>query len=332
VPAQLKIRDLELVMALHEESNITVAARRIGISEPALSKRLRAIEHQVQARLFDRSHDGVTITEAGRAFVEHAQQSLLAFHRAVHEARETKRGVSHKLRIGASSFLSPRLIDLLRSVELRLFRDFTIEIVSEYSCELLSQLQQHRIDLALVTSPPSNASITTVRVASNPFMLVFREGHPLFGKESASLAEAAEYPWVFFSRNVHPPLYDLIHRRLEDDHKKARIVHRFSQAEQVPALLNEDGFIAWMTPNGAERVVRDGFVRIPLRDSEICLELQMASVANNKSPLVSEYVRGFMKRIKEQHLPVQLSLPMSEKAYPSTRILQLPTAPRGVSA
>ncbi len=332
MPAQLKIRDLERVMALHDEGNVTVAARRIGISEPALSKRLRAIEQQIQVELFDRSHEGVTITEAGRAFVEHAQQSLMEFHRAVHEARETKRGVMHKLRIGASTFHSPHLIESLRSVELRLFRDLTIEIVSEYSCELLSQLKRHRIDLALVTSPPSNAAITTVRIATNPFMLVLREDHPLAEKRSASLAEVAEYPWALFSRSVHPPLYDLIHRRLEAEHKKARIAHRISHAEQVPALLHDEGLVAWLTPTGAERIARNGLVRIPLLDSEINLEMHLASLANNKSRLVSEYVRSFVKRIEEPRLPVQLSLPMSEKAYHSNRVLQLPVPPRGVSA
>jgi DNA-binding transcriptional LysR family regulator len=332
VSAQLKIRDLELVMALHEEGNVTVAARRIGISEPALSKRLRAIEHQVQVQLFDRSHEGATITEAGRAFVEHAQQSLQEFHRAVHEARETKRGTSHKLSIGASSFLSPHLIELLRSVELRLFRDLTIEIVSEYSCELLSQLQRHRIDLALVTSPPSNAAITTVRIATNPFMLVLRENHPLADKGSARLVEVAEYPWALFSRNVHPPLYDLIHRRLEAEHKRARIAHRISHAEQVPALLHDDSLVAWMTPNGAERIARNGLVRIPLLDSEINLEMHLASLANNKSRLVSEYVRSFVKRIEEPRLPVQLSLPINEVTYHSTRATHLRVLPPRISA
>jgi DNA-binding transcriptional LysR family regulator len=62
-------------------------------------------------------------------------------------------------------------------------------------------------DLALVTSPPSNAAITTVRIATNPFMLVLRENHPLAEKGSARLVEVAEYPWALFSRNVHPPLH-----------------------------------------------------------------------------------------------------------------------------
>ena len=97
-------------------------------------------------------------------------------------------------------------------------------------------------------------------------------------------------------------------------------------------MLHDDSLVAWMTPNGAERIARNGLVRIPLLDSEINLEMHLASLANNKSRLVSEYVRSFMKQIEEPRLPVQLSLPMSERAYDPTRILKTPTAPRGASA
>jgi DNA-binding transcriptional LysR family regulator len=323
--AQIKIRDLELLVALHEEANISAAARRMEISEPALSKRLRVIEQRIQTQLFDRSHEGAKITEAGRVFVEHAQQCILTFHKGVHEAHETKRGVSHKLRIGASSFLSPHLIELLRSIELRLYKNLTIEIVSEYSCELLSELQRQRIDLALVASPPSNVAITTVRFETNSFMLVVREDHPLAGMGSARLSEVADYPWLFFSRNVHPHLYDLIHRRMENERKRASIAHRLSQAEQVPPLLNDNRLVAWLTPNGAERIARRGFVQIPLLDSEIRLEMHLATLANNKSRLASEYVRTFMKQVvEEQRLPAQLPLPLREGTHPLIQQMRIP--------
>jgi DNA-binding transcriptional LysR family regulator len=306
----LKIRDLQLVVALYEEANLTQAAQQVGITEPAFSKRLRLIERRMKTQLFERSHEGTVITESGRAFVEHARQCVIAFQRGVHEAHETRRGVSHKLRIGASSFLPQNLIELLRSIELRLYRDLSIEIVFEYSCELLSQLQHHQLDLALVTSPPPNAAITSFCVATSPFMLVFREDHPLAGRESATLAEVAEYPWVVFSRNVHPPLYELIRQRLDDEHRKATVVHQISQAEQVPALLTDNRLLAWVTPACAERIARQGYARIPLRDSHICLETHLATLTSNNSRLVSEYVRSFVKRIEEQRPAVQLSLPI----------------------
>jgi DNA-binding transcriptional LysR family regulator len=267
--AHLKIRDLELIVALHEEGTLTQAAKRVGVTEPALSKRLLLIERHVQARLFDRGHDGATITGAGRHFVEHILESIHCYHRAIHEAREAKRGEHDKLRIGASPYLPSDLIELVRSIELRLYRDLVIELATEYFAELLAKLQRHQIDLALVTSPPPSAAITTLLIATNPFMIGFREGHPLAGKKSVTLAEVADYPWVFFSRNVHPPMHDLILLRVEAEQRKANVIHHITHADQVPALLTDDKLLVWLSPPGAQKLARSGLRSVPLQDEYI---------------------------------------------------------------
>jgi len=307
----IRIRDLEFVIALHEEGNFTQAAKRVGISEPALSKRLRLIERRVQVKLFNRGTEGAVATDSGRFFVERAQVSIQAFYQGVHDAQEAKYSDHHKLRIGASAFLAPRLIELLHSTELRLYRNLSCEIITEYSCEILQQLQHHQIDLALITSPPPSASITSVRVEVNPFMIVVRPNHPLAAESAVRLSQVAQYPWVFFNRHVHPPLYDLIMRRMETLREKPNVIHHVSQADQVAALLTDNALLAWLTPAGAERVVRGGFVRIPLLDEQIHLETHLATLVSNESRLISEYVRSFMKRVEEERLPTQMKLPIA---------------------
>jgi DNA-binding transcriptional LysR family regulator len=289
---------------------LTQAAKRVGVTEPALSKRLLLIERQVQARLFDRGHDGATITGAGRHFVEHIQESIHCYHRAIHEAREAKRGERHKLRIGASAYLPSDLIELVRSIELRLYRDLVVELATEYFAELLAKLQRHQIDLALVTSPPPSAAITTLRIATNSFMIGFREEHPLAGKKSVTLAEVADFPWVFFSRNVHPPMHDLILQRVEAEQRKANVIHHITHADQVPAIITDDKLLAWLSPSGAQKVARSGLRSIPLQDEHIRLETHLATLANNKSQLVSEYVRTFMTRLQAHRPSEQLLLPI----------------------
>jgi DNA-binding transcriptional LysR family regulator len=308
--ANLKIRDLELVVALHEEGNVTQAAKRVGISEPALSKRLRLVERKVAARLFERSHNGAKATDSGRNFVAHAVDSLHAFRLAIHEAQEAKHGEQSKLRIGVSSYLPPSLIETLQSIELPLYRDLTIQVVAGLSTELLTGLQQRRVDLAVVTSPPQTPTITTLCISTSPFMIVFRQGHRLASKKSVSLVEVAEYPWVFFNRNIHPLLHDLILRRTEDTNRKPNIVHHVSQAEQVGALLTNDTMIAWLNPSGVEHLANRGFVHVPLSDNEIRLETHLATLAGNTSRMVSEFVRKFVKRLGSHRQPEQLRLPI----------------------
>ena len=99
-------------------------------------------------------------------------------------------------------------------------------------------------------------------------------------------------------------------RRVRTEALNPRIRHRFSHADQVAALMREDSLVAWLNPTGANRVVGNGLVGIPLRDSELQLETHLATRADNDSPLISEYVRNFVKQVKEDNAPLQLTLPM----------------------
>jgi DNA-binding transcriptional LysR family regulator len=160
-----------------------------------------------------------------------------------------------------------------------------------------------------LTSPPPSAAITSTTIAIQPFMIV-RPDHPLAKRSSLNFAELTGYPWIFFNRTVHPPLHDLILQRAESAQQKANVLHRISQADQVPALLTDSQALAWLTPPGAERVSRSGLIRIPLIDEHIRLETHLASQASNNSRLVSEFVRTFVKRIEIEKPSIQLPLPI----------------------
>lgn len=308
----IRIRDLELILALHETGNVTRAAERIGVSEPAFSKQIRKIERRLQVRLFERVNSGMATTACGRSFIPHAYGSVHAFRRALHDAHESRFGERHKLMIGVCSLLSKRWVDLLQAVDLRSFHNVDIEVISAYTFDVLARLHRGELDLAVVTSPPPNSGITSVRVAAQPFMIVMREQHPLATKGSLRLRDLADCTWVFFERNVHPSLHDRILRRMQEENLQAHIRHRISQADHVLSLLREDSIVAWLTSDSAERAVGSGLVEIPLLDSEIQREIHLATLADNNSPLVSEYVRSFVRRLEDDRGPLQLRLPIDK--------------------
>lgn len=308
-----RIHDLELVIALSEERNLSQAAKRVGMTQPAVSKRLHVIERRLQLKLFQTNHTGADITESGRSFAEYAQQSVNFFHRGIHEARQARHAYLNKLRVGVSPFQPAHLVEMLRTMELRLYRGLVIEVESAFSCDLLRKLEQREVDVALVASPPESPRITTTMLNARPFMIVFRERHPLAALESVGLMDLAEYPWVFFNRHVHPHLYDLILRRAEARQFKPTIVHRIMHAEQVPALVKDGLSVAWLSPTGAKRVVQDDLIARPLTDNDVRIETHLATLASNPSALVSEFVRGFMKRYQHERKPVQMVLPIPDE-------------------
>ena len=97
------------------------------------------------------------------------------------------------------------------------------------------------------------------------------------------------------------------------------IRHSVSHEEQIGALLTDDRVVAWLTPTGAEKFANSRIRFIPLLDPDIRLDTHLATLANNKSLLVSEYVRSFMRRFEEHRQPTQLELPIWLDGDQSTR-------------
>lgn len=195
--AQLKFCDLEMVVALQEEGTFTQAARRIGVTQTALSKRLQIVERDIQVRLFERTHDGAVATGSGRTFVSDATQILHTLQRAIYDAREARYGEYRKLRIGVSLYLPSHLIEMIHAVELPLYKHLAVEIVSGSSPEMISDVQSKNVDVALVSSPTPNAALTKQCIARDHFMIIFRQGHPLVAKRSVTLGDIVEYPCLF---------------------------------------------------------------------------------------------------------------------------------------
>jgi hypothetical protein len=74
------------------------------------------------------------------------------------------------------------------------FNDLSCELLTDSSFEILSLLQHDQIDIALITSPPPSAAITSTTIAIQPFMIVVRPDHPLAKRSSLNFAELTGYP------------------------------------------------------------------------------------------------------------------------------------------
>src|ERR1700679_204707 len=84
----MELRHLRYFIAVAETGSLTVAAeRRLHTSQPSLSRQIKDLEDQVGVELLNRSARGVTLTEAGKAFLDHARLALSQVDAAVEAAR-----------------------------------------------------------------------------------------------------------------------------------------------------------------------------------------------------------------------------------------------------
>jgi DNA-binding transcriptional LysR family regulator len=170
VMALPEIRLLQAAIALAEELSFSRAAERLHLTQPALSKQIVELEGQLGFRLFERNHQIVELTDAGRVFVEEARQAVLHTERAVIFAKAAFNGADEILNIGKSSYIDPFLISTVLAVRLPLFPGMKTKLWSNYSHELAHQVVAGTLDLAIVTGIPETPRLSHLKLASIPTM------------------------------------------------------------------------------------------------------------------------------------------------------------------
>ncbi|MGQ0618592.1 MAG: LysR family transcriptional regulator [Panacagrimonas sp.] len=188
---------LAAFLEVADSVSFTRAAERLNLSQPAISKRLRALEDQIGTRLFDRVGRSVMLTDAGRALLPYARrvaQTLEDGRRALSRLNAT---VSGRLSIGTSHHIGlHRLPPVLKryvldypGVDLDLhFMD------SEDACEavLAGKLELGVVTLPLARLPRLDSGV----VWDDPLAVVVAPGHPLAGRRRVRLEDLAGHPAV----------------------------------------------------------------------------------------------------------------------------------------
>ena len=154
--------DHAAAVALFEECHFGRAARRLGISQPALTARLRRLESAVGARLFDRDRSGVTPTAAGLAFVEGARRTLDAAEATVEAARAAQDGFGEMLRIGFTHIAAHQVLAPILDAFRRGHPTARVSLTEGTTASLEKELEQGGLDVAFL-HPPLHASGIRVR-------------------------------------------------------------------------------------------------------------------------------------------------------------------------
>ena len=312
----MKLPDIHLLQAaimLAEVRNYSRAARRLGIQQPTLTKRILELEHLIGVQLFLRSTQFVEPTDACRQLVEEAKQCVFHAERAVNVARLAEQGAQAVLHIGKTQYTDPYLISVLSSVSLPLFPNLEVPLSSMSSQELETEVLLGNLDLALATGDFDNPKITQLELMRTPFFMAIKEHSQLASFTEITLAQLHQKTWVLFERHVHPSLYDSILREAQREAVQPRSVHHVVTVEKsANELYAGTGEVAFLTRAGAWRISRNGLTMRPLKHPALTISCKLIARADDSSRVVSEFART-LKRKLETPRRVQLELPLADK-------------------
>ena len=193
----MDISALQAFLAVAESGSFSRAAERIYLTQPAISKRIAALEKEIDARLFDRIGRGIHLTPAGEALLTRARNVLK-------ELEDVKRGITNlsgsisgELVLATSHHIGlHRLPELLKRfhetyTQVRLNLQF---MDSEKACQGVARGD---LELAVVTLPPeAPAPLKVEKIWDDPLDIVVSPGHPLAREKRVKLARLLEYPAI----------------------------------------------------------------------------------------------------------------------------------------
>ena len=195
--ADMKLVTLKALVAAVEEGSLRGAARRINVSQPALTKMIRELEVELSAPLLVRTSKGVLLTAQGKVLYARALKVSRELGAAVDEISQLGGIMVGELTIAAV----PVAVMLLVPEALRTFgRDFPqirLNVTEELYMAQLQRLRKGEVDVALCGAP---ASLSAGEFFIEPLMttrmvVVTRNDHPL--SRARSLVELAKAKWVY---------------------------------------------------------------------------------------------------------------------------------------
>ncbi len=189
---QPELRLIRYWVAVAEEANITRAAERLHISQPALSAAIKQLEQQLGVALLDRTGRVVEVTDAGAVLLEQGRELLAVADRVFDAVRARDTAAVGRLRIGMSPTarygVGPALLaacaDRAPGVMLYPAEDTT--------GSLLRDVRGGRLDLAVLFCATGTDGVQLRALRDEPAVVHMRDDHPLAGRASVALEELAE--------------------------------------------------------------------------------------------------------------------------------------------
>ena len=243
----MELRQLRYFIGASEAGSLLKASARLHVAQPALSQQIAALEAEVGARLFDRSSRGVTLTDAGKVFLEHARLVLLDLQRARDAVREVGSVPRGEVSVGLPTTVGLTATrSIVRACRSR-YPDVRLKVVEAYSGFLRELLRTGRLDIAVLIGEGPEPGL-----AKRPMLdewLVFVTG-PSGPKLPRRLPVTSLPKWPMVLPGREHGLREIIDEVCESHSVQLDVVAEIESLRSVK-LAAQDGIGATILPMGS---------------------------------------------------------------------------------
>ncbi|TXH70753.1 MAG: LysR family transcriptional regulator [Thiothrix sp.] len=267
-------RRLQVFHAVARLLSFTKAAEVLHMTQPAVTFQIRQLEEQFDTRLFDRTHNRVTLTEAGQVVYEYSEKIFDLYSEMENAIREMTDDISGSLTIGASTTISEYMLPSLLGDFKSKNADIKLRLRVSNTEGIVSMVENNVIDLGVVEGPVTNKNLLVEVCRTDEMVVICPPSHEL-----ASLAKVTAKDLV---------KYSLICREEGSGTREVMVDYLFAQGVDKHAVNN---CLELGSPEAVKGAVEAGMGVSVVSSASISKEIKLGSLVSK--PLDPPLTRDF---------------------------------------
>jgi len=291
----MELRQLKHFLAVGEAGSITAAARNLRLTQPALSRQIKALEEELDTALLERGAHSITLTPAGEVLVAEARKLVRFSEAMIEKVKSTAAG--EPLRVG----YAPSLAGEFLSIAIERFSQFHPRVrVSLYdwsSAEMRTGLANGKLDL-IVAAPCTGLQepIRWVPLRNYGWQVVMPANHPLGKKKRISAKDLDGQRLLLYDREHYPDYWDRVTGFFKEHRLQAKIAGEFDGVSSLTAALEGNLGIALLaTSSPIDRGQRQRLISRPLAEEPSPIEVA-AGISTDLS--TAPQILAFVEELK----------------------------------
>lgn len=190
------ITDFRLFINIAETSSLTRGAERSFLSVPATSNRIKNLEDNLGVRLLERSSQGVSLTNAGKTYLQHARVILAQLELLTGDLQQYTEGLKGQLRLLANTTAITEYLPPVVGEYLQTHPDVHIDMRERLSDDIVRAIRDGSADLGVVSGSVVTEGLQSVNLVSSRLVVIAPLGHPVLANGEVFFKEALQHAFV----------------------------------------------------------------------------------------------------------------------------------------
>lgn len=189
-------RRLKIFHTVARLLNFTKAGEQLHMTQPAVTFQIRQLEDQFNTRLFDRTHNKVTLTEAGKQVYMFADRIIKLYDDMTRSINEMTGDVSGGVSLGASTTIAEYMLPLLIGEFKIKYPEVNISLKESNSEDIIAMVENNVVDLAIVEGSVNNKNLIVEQCRVDQLLVIMPNNHHLAKETTLQVKDILGHPFI----------------------------------------------------------------------------------------------------------------------------------------